>query len=272
MSSFPLADAFDVADLETFLTRARSADPGGAVRLAAHDRVLVVTTRLVPGSGLFGAGGVLGMRMFALRPDESGTSGPSGAAGASGERGQGGPDVVVEVDAVMDRLARMKRTGELDLAVPPVQVAAPWAGHAAPRSGWERVGDVDPDALREVARAGIAEIATGADGPPADRPPADATPDGDGVFVEASPQEAASGGRSTPPRSGALAVEELRRRVWTRPAPDLAGGPAGLAFGAHILGFLPPAARDGQPPAPPVLFRASPWWRLATPAGHVIAR
>lgn len=250
-----LTDAFDVADLETFVSRARTADPGGAIRLAVHGSVLLVTVRLVPGSGLFGAGGVLGLRAFSVQPADPGESGASQVPPV---------DVVVAADAVMDRLARMKRSGDLTLAVPPVQVVAPWAGHAPPRSGWDPVARLDVTALRAVADSGIAEIATGAGGP-------------------------AVGG----PSAGALAVDELRRRVWIRPAPDLAGGPAGLAFGAHVLGFLPgtkasgqgqgqgqgqaqeqgqgQAQEQGQADAP-VLYRASPWWRLSTPAGHVIAR
>lgn len=228
-----MTDSFDVADLETFLLRARTADPGGAVRLAVHESMLLVTARLVPGSGLFGAGGVLGLRAFTLQPAR-----PGG--------GSGPPiDLVVAIDAVMDRLARMKRTGDLAMTVPPVQVVAPWAGHSPPRSGWEPVGRLDVQALRAVADHGIAEIATGAGGP-------------------------AGGG----PAAGVLAVDELRRRVWTRPAPDLAGGPAGLAFGAHVLGFLPadPGASDPGQAAEPVLYRAAPWWRLSTRAGYVIAR
>ncbi|GAB98326.1 hypothetical protein KILIM_127_00070, partial [Kineosphaera limosa NBRC 100340] len=162
-ASIRLADAFDVADLETFLGRARTADPEGAVRLAVHGEVLLVTTRLVPGAGLFGAGGVLGLRAFAVRPVKEPAE--ATAPGSPDSAAPFGVDVVVAVDAVMDRLARMKRTGDLDLPVPPVQVAAPWAGHAPPRSGWEPLGVLQPDALRAVAKAGIAEIATGAGGP-----------------------------------------------------------------------------------------------------------
>lgn len=212
-----LADAFDVADLDTFLSRARVADPEGAVRLTAHGQVLLVTVRVVPGAGLFGGGGVLGMRALRLAADAA-------------------VDVVVAIEAVADRLARMKRTGDLVLPVPPAQVVAPWAGHAPPRSGWEPVADVAVGSLREIAQAGIAEIATGVGGP-------------------------AGGG----PAAGALAVEELRRRVWNRPAPDLAGGPAGLAFGAQVLGFLA-GAEPGR------VLRAGPWWRLSTPGGQIAAR
>ncbi len=230
--SLRLEDAHDLADVETFLTRAKTADPSGAVRISAREVTLSLTVCLVPGAGLFGAGGVLGLRALRL-----------------GEPIAEPVDVVVSIDAVLDRVARMKRTGELRLSLPPVQVVAPWAGHAAPRSGWEALGLVEASAIREVADAGITEITQGAGGP---------------------------GGTA-----GALAVEDLRRRVWTRPAPALGGGPAGLAFGTHILGFLnPPRGPEAGPvvtDAPreeptATLYRTGQWWRLATRAGHVIAR
>ena len=239
-----LLDAFDVADLDTFIGRAKTADPEGAVRLTAHGSVLLLTVRLVPGAGLLGAGGVLGLRVVGVGTAER----PSAPDAASAEEppADASVDVVVSLESVSDRLARMRRTGDLDLAIPPVQVFAPWAGHAPPRTGWEALGVLDIEAVRAIAEAGIAEIATGAGGQ--------------------------AGG---PPLAGALAVDELRRRVWTRPAPDLAGGPAGLAFGAHALGFLP--RDEASTPAstvrtPPVLYRHGPWWRLSTAAGHVIAR
>ena len=239
-----LLDAFDVADLDTFIGRAKTADPEGAVRLTAHGSVLLLTVRLVPGAGLLGAGGVLGLRVVGVGAAER----PSAPDAASAEEppADASVDVVVSLESVSDRLARMRRTGDLDLAIPPVQVFAPWAGHAPPRTGWEALGLLDIDAVRAIAEAGIAEIATGAGGE--------------------------AGG---PPLAGALAVDELRRRVWTRPAPDLAGGPAGLAFGGHALGFLPREERSTPASTvrtPPVLYRHGPWWRLSTAAGHVIAR
>lgn len=226
-------DAHDLADVETFLTRAKTADPDGAVRMWAREITLSLTVCLVPGAGLFGAGGVLGLR--AIRVAE-----PLPQV----------LDVVVSVESVLDRIARMKRTGELRLQLPPVQVVAPWAGHAAPRAGWEVLGEVELSTVRTVADAGIAEITVGAGGP---------------------------GGTA-----GALAVEDLRRRVWTRPSPDLGGAPAGLAFGAHVLGFLNaprgplagPVTTSENPPeqARGTLYHIGSWWRLGTRSGHVIAR
>ncbi len=232
--SLRLADAHDVADIETFLVRARTADPAGAVRIGARDITLSLTVCLVPGAGLFSAGGVLGLRALRL-----------------GEPVDGPVDLVVSIESVLDRLARMRRTGELRLSLPPMQVVAPWAGHAPPRSGWEAIGNIDVMDVRSIADAGISEITLGTGGP---------------------------GGSA-----GALAVEDLRRRVWARPAADLGGAPAGLAFGAHILGFLGPprgplagsivpSASSPKEPVLATVYRTGQWWRLATRAGHVIAR
>lgn len=235
-----LPDVQDVADLETLLGRARTADPGGAVRLWADGSVLAVTVGLVPGHGLLGEGAVLGLRAVRLAAEAT-------------------VDVVVSFEAVNDRLARMRRDASTVLSLPPVQVPAPWAAVTPPRSGWEPRGVIDLDQLRAQARDGIAEIAGGA-----------------------------------PQGSGAAAVADLRRRVWSRPvsrgtggtsaagppasgapqagadaagadAAGTGGGPAaGLAFGAFALGFL--AA------GPATWHTCGAWQRLTTPAGHVLAR
>lgn len=135
-------------------------------------------------------------------------------------------DVVVPLAAVTDRLA-LRAEGHR-LPVPPAEVQAPWASVTPPVSGWEPVATVAQDDLRAVARAGIDEVAQGA-----------------------------------PAGSGAAAVADLRRRVWSRPVGS--GWPQGLAFGAEALGFL-----DGGADA--VVRRSGPWWRLSTATGHVLAR
>lgn len=151
-----------------------------------------------------------------------------------------GLDVVVEARALMDRLAR---TGPLTgLSVPPAEVRVPWAGISPPRGPWEPLGAVSAAALQGASDSGIAEIAQGA-----------------------------------PEGSGAHAVDALRRRVWSRTALQVgqtvhAAGvdrsraiPAGAAFGAHVLGFIP---SEGS-----VQVRSSgPWTRLTSPAGHILVR
>lgn len=211
-----LPDEQDVADLETFVSRARRADPGGAIRLVAGGGVLAASVCLVPGTGLLGEGTILGLRVGAL------------AAPAE-------VDVLVPFEAVTDRIARMRRESSTALAVPPMTTSAPWAALSPPRGGWEARGVVAVENLRAGAVAGIDEVAAGA-----------------------------------PEGSGAAAVADLRRRVWARPLPlaggaAVEGGPAaGLAFGAHALGFL-----RTEPASWHVAGR---WQRLSTPAGHVLAR
>ena len=152
-------------------------------------------------------------------------------------------DVVVALAALTDRLARAPLGSEL--AVPPVEVSGVvWAGVSPPRSGWQEVGTIGARELAEVAHRGITEIAAGA-----------------------------------PDVAGSAAVAMLRGRVWGRPVGDgRAAIPAGAAFVAQALGFLPGAAlvEEGGTEASgwaeiPVRA-AGAWRRLTTPAGHVLAR
>ena len=143
-STVHLADADTLADLATYLGRARRADPDGAARLVGHGDVLAVYV-----SPVHGGGGpvVLGLRTLRL----------------------GTPvtlDVTVPLAAASERLAERSGDGLRSgaaLALPPERVAAAgWAGVSAPRQGWRPVGSVDGAALAERASAGIAEVATGA--------------------------------------------------------------------------------------------------------------
>lgn len=136
---FVLADAGTVADLRTFVTRARIADDG-AIRLQGAARVLAAYVSIMRPK-LLGEGtpNILGLRTMALTEDSA-------------------LDVTVSLVSVADRLARM---GESDtaLAVPPVGVNESWAAVTAPRGGWETVTDVDADLLIQVAKDGIKEVA-----------------------------------------------------------------------------------------------------------------
>ncbi len=227
-----LGDRYDVADLDTFVTRAKAVDPGGAIRLHADGTTLALTVCVLTGSGLTGAGTILGMRALTLADPAH-------------------VDAVVALDAVADRLARMRgrRAGDAApgaaagagaagrpgtgtvLSVPPAELGVPWAGVAPPRSGWVAVGRMDADSVVSTAHAGIAEVSQG-----------------------------------VPAGSGAQAVADLRRRVWGRPADDLGGLPAGAAFAAYALGFV----RGGAPVVD--VYVHGRWVRLSTSGGHVLAR
>lgn len=147
MSERLLVPAAALADLATYVGRARRIDPGGAVRLVAAGTALAVYV-----SPLHAGGGptVLGLRVLPLAEPAQ-------------------VDVTVALAAVNDRLARLAPAvtappdEPVPLAVPPVQVRdAAWAGMSPPRSGWADSGTVSWDALDAVVRAGAQEITDGA--------------------------------------------------------------------------------------------------------------
>ena len=212
MSSTPQIDFGDprgLADLGTYLGRARRANPDGAVRLQVMGRLLLTTVAVIEGSGLLGEGTVLGMRVVGIAPSDD-------------------VDTTVSFASVTDRLAREEQTSVL--SVPPTTVRAPWSGLTPPRDGWEPVGQLDGEAVDTIARQGISQVAEG-------------SPDG----------------------AGGHAVDTLRRRVWGTMSDTVPPIAAGLAFGAHVLGFTAP----GEPAS---IAAQGRWTRLSTARGHVLVR
>lgn len=138
-------DGESLADLGTYVARAKGLDPEGAIRLQAVGEVLAAWTCAVPGQGLMRSGTVLALRTMPLAGDHR-------------------LDVTVPLAALSDRFARRAATGEAatSLPVPPTTVSPQWAGVTPPRGGWEPVGEVSAEALLAAADAGIAEIAEGA--------------------------------------------------------------------------------------------------------------
>jgi hypothetical protein len=104
----------------------------------------------------------------------------------------------------------------------------------APRSGWELVDSVPDAELRQVAEAGIAEVA--------------------GIV---------------PDKPGALIVSNARAAVWGRGLEERHGVPAGVAFAAFALGFLGGDEPSGDEQK---LYRSGRWFRLSGSRGHVLAR
>ena len=145
-------------------------------------------------------------------------------------------DVVVPLAALTDRLAR--QPDGVELAVPPTSVSAPWTSLAAPRSGWEPVGAVAEDDLRTAAVAGIQEVALGS----------------------RTESGAAAG--------GAPALTALRYAVWSRLTSTTPPVPAGVAFAAHVLGFLAQPGAGGTA----TVYQRGRWVRLAASYGHVLRR
>lgn len=141
--TFPDGEA--LADLSTYVGRARQLDADGAIRLQATGEVLAAWVCALPGQGLLGSGLVLGLRTMRL------------VAGA-------GIDVTVPLGGMSDRFARRASTGDVSttLPVPPTQVTVPWAALTPPRAGWAPVGVVPTGRLLQAASAGIEEVALGA--------------------------------------------------------------------------------------------------------------
>jgi hypothetical protein len=183
VTSLVFEDGPGYADFGTFVARARSLDADGAVRLQADGTVLAAYVGVLPGRGLRSDGAVVGLRTSRLAEPVA-------------------VDATVALAAVQDRLARSAGLS-IRLDVPAVTVQTAWAAMTPPRHGWESVGMLDAQTLIDVARAGIAEVASGA-------------------------------GQA----SGGHAVADLRWRVWGRLTSTVPPVAAGAAFAAYSLGFI----------------------------------
>lgn len=180
-----LEDTSTITDLRTFVSRARVVVPDGYVRLQAHDSVLIATVLVRTGEGLLGSGTVTATRGVRL------------AAPATS-------DVLVDLAAVADRLARMEAAGWTGLDLPPVLRQAAWASISPPRSGWTLIGEFDAAAVKEVATAGLAQVAALRDA-----------------------------GASEPE------IADRDKALWDASVGEEPGRfRAALALGAHALGFL----------------------------------
>ncbi|MHA7140833.1 hypothetical protein ACX80T_04800 [Arthrobacter sp. Sr33] len=132
-------DPLVVADLRTFIARARAAEDG-AVRLQATGTVLAAYICILRPRILGEAiPTVLGLRTMPL------------AAPAN-------VDTTVALASVSDRLARMA-DDDVVLQVPPTTVTESWTGVLPPRSGWEPRGDLSAELVETAARNGIREVA-----------------------------------------------------------------------------------------------------------------
>ena len=140
MGELKFADSDALEDLRTYLTRARSLDTDGAIRLQSNGMALAAYVGVLPGHGLMVTGAVIGLRVIALAEPMN-------------------VDVTVSLASVSERLARARTSS---LSIPPTTVRVGWAAVAPPRSGWEPVGTLSVADLKAVATQGIAEIARGA--------------------------------------------------------------------------------------------------------------
>lgn len=139
MTDLLMADPETLADLATYVTRARSLDADGAIRLQAQGMSLAAYVGVLPGRGPAMTGAVTGLRVMALAEPAD-------------------LDTTVSLASVSDRLARGRTSA---LSIPPTTVRVGWAAIGPPKSGWESVGDLTVEELRTVATQGIAEITEG---------------------------------------------------------------------------------------------------------------
>ncbi|MHA7276789.1 hypothetical protein [Arthrobacter sp. HLT1-21] len=132
-------DPLVVADLRTFIARARAADDG-AVRFQASGTVLAAYICILRPRILGEATPtVLGLRTMPLATPAH-------------------VDTTVALASVSDRLARLAETDAV-LQIPPTTVTESWAGVLPPRAGWEPRGDLSSDLVEAAARNGIREVA-----------------------------------------------------------------------------------------------------------------
>lgn len=140
MSTFTLADAPSLDDLQVYLSRAARVEEG-SVRLIAGSGVLAVYCSVFAPAGLLDESAtVLGLRTLAL----------NGAAGF---------DAVVPVRSLIQRIERAQSEGATTIGLPMEVNTATWAAISPPRGGWQQIGDVPPATLQETARAGIRDVA-----------------------------------------------------------------------------------------------------------------
>jgi hypothetical protein len=134
-----LEDQETVADLATFLSRARSIEDGAVLVQATGNALALYVPVLYPEFLGDPVPTVLGMRAVRLgRPAEAGG--------------------VYAISALTDRLARMGGAS-LDLSIPPAEVQASWAGQQVPRGGWTPVEELSDDVLLAEAMRGIGVVA-----------------------------------------------------------------------------------------------------------------
>jgi hypothetical protein len=180
-------ESADLSDLKAFLVRAKRLDDLGIVKFKATGDVMAVyVSPIFSGSLLGGGTTVLGLRTLRLRSDYQ-------------------IDANFEIAAILDRLAKPTVFLTSALELPAVTVKVPWAGITPPRDGWERVAGISQAELSEVAKLGIAEVAS-----------------------------------LLPESIGSAIASKVRQEVWGRLISADAPYPAGAAFAMAGLGFLTP--------------------------------
>jgi hypothetical protein len=224
-------------------------------------------------------------------PTETSPTGPSTIQPSTTERSNSGAstdldldlDLVCSAAALLDRFAR-DGVGATSLTLPTVSTYAAWSGALPATGGWASAGEVSAADLIGAATSGIAEIAEGV-GPagtvagaraveelrrrvwarPVPARAVEATGSGLDRPAEAGAARGAGVDRLVEPvgMRGAEVDEPARNREAPSAAVDV---PAGAAFAAYVLGFLPDERATVR------VWRNGRWVRLQTQVGHVVAR
>ncbi|GHF17342.1 hypothetical protein [Pseudolysinimonas yzui] len=140
MSTFTLADAPSLDDLQVYLSRAARVEEG-SVRLIAGSGVLAVYCSVFAPAGLLDESAtVLGLRTLALTE----------AANF---------DAVVPVRSLLQRLERAQAEGATKVGLPMEVNTATWAAISPPRGGWQQLGEIPAAAVEQSARDGIRDVA-----------------------------------------------------------------------------------------------------------------
>lgn len=144
---FTLSDPLALDDLSTFVSRAGRLEDG-SVRLIAGSGILAVYSAVLYPFGLLDeVPTVLGLRTFAVDPEEPAL------------------DAVVPIRSFSQRIesARLRReagtAGGTRVSLPIEVNTVTWAAISPPRGGWYPIAPIDPDLLQRVAKEGIDEVA-----------------------------------------------------------------------------------------------------------------
>lgn len=132
-------DQRDIADLSSYLTRARKLDDDGCVKFRAFGDILAVYVSPIFSGSLMGDGPtVLGLRTMKIEKAEL--------------------DATFTIASIQERLASPAVEG-MQLELPQESTRAAWSGVTPPRQDWEESGTVSQAQISQWAKDGIAEVA-----------------------------------------------------------------------------------------------------------------
>jgi hypothetical protein len=137
MQTLRFPDPKDVADLQSFLLRAKRLDDDGVVKFRAFGDILACyVSPIYSGSLLADGPTVLGLRTIRLAsPSELDSS--------------------YSISEVLDAI----NPDSSDLKLPKETARAAWTGVTPPRQGWEEFGTVSQEQITKWAKDGIDEVA-----------------------------------------------------------------------------------------------------------------